>query len=44
MCVGGVIIGVIGVFEGVSYCVWWMCRLVEKGGVRGQDLSQRSGC
>ena len=28
---------------GASYCVWWMCSLAD-GGVRGQNLSQRSGC
>ncbi len=34
VCVGGVIIGAIGVWGGrrVSYCVWWMCWLTDRRG------------
>lgn len=39
MCVGGVIIGVIGVW-GVTCCVWWMCWLADRGGQRTGPLSE----
>lgn len=36
MCVGDIIIGVIGVW-GMTNCVWWMCRLADREGGEGSE-------